>query len=986
MPNFLKDVARYFAEKAPGRPLHEDVVYIVPNKRAAMFLKEHVHKTMLKAGRMPRLMTLRNFLTRLSGLREVPERKLMFILYDCYRRVMARRNAQKNMRTFDSFVFWGDMILSDFEEIDRSMVNASALFKNLRDVKEIQADYLNEEQKEVIRRVWGESRLTSHTDTFWLHVNPQGDDDSFADKFVYLWDILGELYIEFSQTLTDSGLAGGGVTYRRAVEAVRNMSPDKLPAHTHYAFVGFNDAGVAETLIFDKLRQLGIASFFWDTAAGAILHAISGKPLERVAALTKAFPTPYDFNLSVPEQMPVIDVYAVPSNIGQAKSAGLAIDELIDCGATNAENAINTAIILPDQNMLLPLMFSLSEKVKAVNVSMGMAYRSTTFATLLQQIVRMQLRARSVRGSFHFFYEDVTAVLNHPHIRFIDSEASDRILGEIIDNKLFNINAEDLQQKASSFGPLFRVVHNLNKIEDVANYLTDLFHWLGESCGSGTGHAARFEQRILEYFDKEVRALAELAREFQIDMADRTFLSLFERMLNHAGVPLNGTPLKGLQILGVLETRTLDFDNVIVMSMNERIFPRKQYTKTMIPNSLRYGFGLSDFESLEWTYAYCFYRLLARAKRVSLFYDSRAGKKSANEMSRYITQLEYLMPEIKLNRHTISYGACASDPETISLNKTSDVMTMVNRLRAGGNRWLSASALKTYMTCPLQFYYKYVANMRGQDDLSDSMNYAEIGMLIHGLIQKVYQSMGDKPISAADLDKVIDAGNDLIDRLAVDTVVEVKYPSYADKRDALPTEAFFQAKMAAIITRSDLEAEKKYYCSDGNTFIFKGAEVPVKKPWKISDDLSINWTMSIDRVDEFDGDKLRFIDFKTGSDRLVASNIDSLFDASSKCSGIFQLLTYCEAYLQIENPKAFVVPYIHSTRQLSSATNLQPLVINKQPIESYSDELQKEFAPKLYELISEIFDENVPFGQCADEKHCTYCHFKATCGRYASES
>ncbi len=985
---FLRDVAVFNAAEVSGRPAHEDIVYVLPNKRSAMFLKEYIHGTMTKPGRMPRLMTMRSFLSRFSDYHEAPARNLMFLLYKSYRTVMKRNDAAARTRPFDSFVFWGDMIINDFDEIDKSMVCASELFRNLRDIKEIQSDYLDDDQKEIVRRIWGESRLTGEADRFWLHIGDDvSDNESVTGKFVYLWSVLSELYTEYKAQLKKEGMASIGDHYRQAVDAVERISPDDLPAHTHYAFVGFNDASVAETIIFDRLRRLGIASFFWDTSVIRLFGDKMGRPVERLKTLTEAFPAPDEFVTGTELTMPVIDVYAVPSNMEQVKHGGFILSGWLDKGAADGSDAINTAVVLPDQDLLLPLMFSVPESIKAINVSMGLSYRSTTFATLLQSIISMQMRARLIHGRYHFYYEDVAAVLNHPHIRFIDSGSADAILDDMKKRKLFNIDTEDLAGRFPAFQRLFTAVHDLGDVDSTASYLLELFRWLSDSFTERYGNKAvqKSELRILDYFTCEVEALAELARKYNIDMADRTFMRMFEKMLDHAGLPLNGTPLRGLQVLGVLETRALDFENVAVMSMNERIFPRRQYVKTMIPNSLRRGFGLPEFESLEWTYAYCFYRLIARARRVALFYDSRTGKVGGGEMSRYITQMMYLMPELTINHHMVIPGASSSISCGIEIAKDDEVLGQLARLRAGGSLSLSASALKTYKKCPLQFYLQYVRCMRGDDEVVDYLSAADYGTMVHDVIQKAFRSFGDVAIGAAELEHISDSENPLLKKLALDEVLEHRYQIYRDRQEHLPAEARIASEMIAEIARSDIRAEAEAYCSGGATFSFVGAEVKIdRQAWYIEPGLSVNWKMSIDRVDRTDIG-LRFIDFKTGGDDLGVKTIDGLFGHDYKKDGIFQILAYCETYRAIVDKDAVIEPYIHPTRQLSQSLGISRLSIGGRSIYTYDRELEADFRPLLHALVKEIFDPAVPFRQCEDPECCKFCPFLATCGRVVPE-
>ena len=986
-PNFLRSVAQYYSSEAPGRPAQENIIYVLPNKRSAMFLKKYVREQVSGVALMPRFMTMRTFISIFAARPEAQPRELLFILYEAYRRAMKARGRAEGVREFDSFIFWGDMILSDFDDIDRSLVNADELFKNLRDIKEIQANYLDDEQKEVIRRVWGESRLTADIDEFWLHIGENPEDGAMASKFVYLWEILAEVYHNFHSILAEKGIASPGGQYRSALAKISCLNDYDIPADTHYVFVGFNDLSTVETLIFDRLRGLGVASFFWDTAvlsAGADIQF--SRPLRRLSELVRNFPMPAGYSVPMPECTPEITVSAVPSNVGQAKALTPLLSDWAQAGYIDSANPLNTAVVLPDQGLLLPSLMSIPEDITAVNISMGLSYRTTTFASLLHSIISMQLRARDIHGSTHFYYEDLTSVLAHPHIQLIARVEADDLSKMIAENKLYNIAAAEVTAMAPSLKAVFTPVRDLSQVADVAAYLLKLLDWLQARLDTSDPDSempvAKFELEAIAYFRSEVEALSELIAQYGVTMTERTFFHLFERIFTSRGLTVNGTPLAGLQVLGVLETRALDFDNLIVLSMNERVFPRKQYSRTMIPNTLRSGFGLPDFESLELTYAYCFYRLIARARRVSLFYDSRTDGLGNGEVSRYISQMKYLMPGLNVKVGTVSYPAGSDSKASISLPKTPEIMAELDEFRAGGRLRLSASALKTYKQCPMKFYLEYARRMRGSDELVDYISASEFGTVVHNVIQKLYSDYKGQLITSEVLDKWLHPDNARIDEIAREMIVRERYPKAKNPDEViLSAEAQLASSLVAKIARANLVAERDLYCRGGQSFTFVENEMKVNKVWSVAPDLDVNFYMSIDRVDQVSGEFLRFIDFKTGDDDFVSEKLDSLFNRNSTAKdGILQLMIYCEAYLSIENEAVDIEAVLHPMRRLSGGFPLMPLRIAGQDMTSYKA-LRDEFKPLLQTFIKEIFDPAVPITQCKSDTPCVYCPFQAMCGR-----
>ncbi len=1001
--SFLSSVAAYFAAGVEGRPSADTLVYVLPNKRSAMFLKKYVREQVRGVALMPRFMTMGNFISTFAGRPEVPGRELIFILYRAYRNVLARHGRTDDGGSFDSFIHWGDMMLEDFDDIDRSLVNADELYRNLKDSKEIQTDYLTDDQKEVIRTVWGESRLTEACSDFWLHVNHDGSDESPSVRFLYLWEIMGEVYHEYHRLLKEKGVESPGGQFRSALFAIEALHDSDITRDTHYVFVGFNDLSTVETLIFERLRRLGAATFFWDTAPLMLVSEAPGNALPRsmtrLQRLVESFPMPGDYEMPLPEGRGEVFVNSVPSNIGQAKAINPVLRQWALENCLDPANPINTALVLPDQNLLLPSLMSVPSDIRAVNISMGMSYRTTNFASLLHSIVSMQLRSRSIRGVTHFYYEDVKAVISQPHIQMVAGEVADTVGEYVSKYKLYNIPASDLAAEAPGLAPIFTPVQELDNARQVADYLMTLFDWLERllAASDDKNMSGGFETKALAYFRDEVKALSALIEEYDVKMSDNTFFHLFERLFNSRGLTVNGTPLAGLQVLGVLETRTLDFDNVIILSVNERVFPRKQYSRTMIPANLRTGFGLPDFNSLEWTYGYCFYRLLARAKRVELFYDSRSEGVGNGEISRYISQLRYLMPSVKVTFRSLVYGSQSDTDIRISVPKTSDVLAQLERFKKGGDLRLSATALKSFRACPMKFYLEYVRRLRSDNELHDNLDASDYGTALHNTIQHLFESYPSNLIGDEAYTHWLNAANYEIDRTATlfTKLQRAPIPERQKRNDAtidwnkvnnvhLNAEGELASKVLAMMTRANLEAERDYYLSvESGTkdYVYVGKEVEVSGLWQINSDLAVNFYMSIDRVDRISAGFLRFIDFKTGNERLTVGDVQTLLsEDAAQTDGLFQLLIYSEAYQALKEPDVSIVPMLHPMRELSKGGKLKKLSIGKHKIEDYNS-VKEQFAPQLYAFVERIFDPNEDFAQCANRDNCSYCSFRTMCGR-----
>jgi len=993
--NFLASIARYYTEGAPSRPSLDALTFVLPNKRSVMFLKQYLRDSVNGVVMMPRMMTMRNFLSIYAKYPEADAMSLLFTLYDAYRNVMREKGRGAAVREFDSFVFWGDMMLSDFDDIDKSLVDAGELFKNIKNIKEIQADYLTGEQKDIVRRIWGENRFTAETERFWLHLGDGERGNKLGAKFIYLWEILADIYREFHRLLVLKDASSEGGQYRQAVEGIKDFKENDFGGPMNYVFVGFNDLTNAEVMVLEHLKKHNVASFFWDTSPLGLTaqdgRASNPRPLERLSVLIREFPMPADYQPGNEECVREVCVYSLPSNVAQAKYVSVLLDHWWRENLFDVGNAINTAIILPDQSLLLPVLLAIPEEVVALNISMGLSYRTTTFAILLHAIISMQLRARKLHGEYHFYYEDVIEVLSHPHIHAIVPDEADAITAMIAENHMYNIPVRRIVEAYPDLKAVFNPVKEACDVREVAAYLGVLLNWLEQSIVTVSGDKStvtvpKFEIEAITFFRSQLDMLTRLALEHGLEMTEHTFFHLFERVFNARGLTLAGTPLKGLQILGVLETRALDFDNVIILSVNEGVLPRKQYAKTMIPSALRTGYRLPDFNSLEWSYAYCFYRIVARARRVALLYDSRVDGVGYGEKSRYISQLQYLMPSVRLVEKEITMGASSGTNKSITIEKTPRVLAILNEFRTGGRRCLSATALKTYRKCRLRFYLEYVRDMRGSDELVDYITASEYGTIVHNVIQSIFAPYANELITAAHFERWLDRACTDIENAVIKELIRIHYRelSHDSAMDNLTAEGRLAVNQIAFIVRSNLRAELEKYAAEPFVFLENEMKVDSVKqtlPWKINDELSINFKMSIDRVDRMADNELRFIDFKTGSEDTYTDRLDTLFlGVSTGKDGLLQILTYCEAYLSMVDSKALIVPSIHPLRELSAAKGLKDICVNRKPIGTYNA-IRDEFRPLIEKLIAEVFDPKQAFYQVENEQNCKFCPFLSLCGR-----
>lgn len=1007
---FLEQIADYYTDG--NRPFElSDCVFIFPNQRSALFFKHYIHKRMTeKFALMPRFITFSQFASYTSGVPETSKLELLFILYKTY--VEVAKSCGAEVQSFDRFIFWGDMILNDFDVIDSSLADAEKVYKNLKDLKEISADYLTDEQKEVIERIWGPTLYTQHLENFWHHMGEK----EMACRFVAWWEILGRVYVKFRERLNASGGATPGMQIRKAAEIIKNTAKAELE-RKHYVFVGLADVSNAEFSIMLRMKNAGCADFFWDVSSPTFYNKgkldTTNPALSFISRMIKEFKHPDDFNPEPVDELGRINIYGVASSVMQTKLAG----ELIGKMELDENTAFETAIVLPNASQLIPLMLSLPERKYGVNITMGLPYTSTNFSTLLSAIIAMQRHStfRSGDGARLYYYKDVLEVLLNPHIQLIAPGEANVIRQYIHDNKLSNIDANSLVEHFPVLAFIFSPMNEkkgesyTHDVDSSYVYVAGLLEGLRSRIEEKADNYRPFELEILSYFENKVKEMKEFIDRFDIDMKESTFLSLFERIMFGASIEMEGTPLKGMQIMGVLETRCLDFDNIMFLSMNEEFLPRKRYVRTMIPNSLRLGYGLPTIRHTESFYSYYFFRAISRAKNVYLLYDTRSPGSGRGEISRFVEQLLTVYKTDKISSAVVSLDGTIPPPREIVVQKSKRVMEQLERYKnPNSHKNISASALKTYLECPLHFYLRYVNDLGDDKEPVEFLDAAAIGEILHGAAELIYKNNSDGPITAAVYDKIL-ASNEIERALISETARQlgVTIDDNTTVDDLNNVEATLIIENLKMEIESMLMAEKEKYCSDGGYFSFLKGELDIKGiQWTVGNH-TFNVHMKIDRIDRLPDNTLRFIDYKTGRDNTTFTKIEDLFKGDHSVSGIFQLLAYGCSYCDLAQKVANIncneleenedlmwmkkngVPSditfsLYSLRELMKSNVLQDTTQGKVKLRPLSA-LRNEFEPLLIKTIDDIFNNTTPFGQCSDIARCRFCDFKSVCGRQVAE-
>lgn len=1057
MKPFLYSIAEAYISNEPDSVA--GYCFVFPNKRSGTFF----HHAFARASRElgvnlphPATTTISEFIESLVPGKPVERMEAVFILYQAYREViyhhagsglLAKEIAE--MVDFNKFQRWADMILGDFNDVDMYMVDPAQLFPNLERYREISANYLEPEVIEEIKRHWRIDRIPEYNDSFWNHILHPGDDETddasdnrdidddsrgSAVRFFKLWQVMLELYETFRERMSEAGLFYPGMAYRQAVEIIKERDRRDFD-HQRYIFAGFNMLSKVEERIFTLMKEKranqypfdSFTDFYFDEASPAF--SMQGNTTAGfLKHYADRFPPIYDCIEPI-HDFPKIEITGIASKAGQAKLAGAIAGFLYPKdGGWNTDLLRCTAIILPQETMAQGIVAALPEWISPVNLTMGYRLRNSSVASLVRDIVSMHLRSRKAKGTIPtFFHEDVLTVLTHPIIRQAYPSQCSHIIYDINVNRRYNVEASHIVDRYPELAPLFRYVDNPGSTEEVFTYFESLFKWLlanretqvpqeldieKESLdidGTDISEANRIKagalvDRILaRAYIRAITRLRQLTSQYLnegIFLADTTLFHLLERLVGGEPVNFEGRPLNGLQVMGVLEARCLDFENIIIPSMNERVFPRKHYQKSFIPPHLRRAYGMSTQDHQESIYSYYFYRMISRARRVFLLYDARSQGVGGGQMSRYLSQLLYLYKPAGITNRILGYSVESRQPAPIQVRKTPEIMAELERYRSKENpRYLSASAINLYINCPLSFYLTYIAGYKREDEFHDYMDESTFGTIIHGVLEDIYGSERHNLPGGRFTGQAMESlmKKEVMVKQAITRRINRHYNRLGDdclaelKGDA---EIFgeIMKKYILLVFKRETEAGE---------FEYLAGEFGKPGPLALqgtNDRMEINFQYSIDRIDRLfrsDGTSiLRIIDYKTGEDATSIVEIKDMFTERGKSTrrakAMLQLFLYCQALTQQKNLDEAVQPWIYSIRKVATSP-FSPLKISvtksgekssrgKADITDFRNYVT-EFNDLMLDVLADFFNPNIPFTAAESDHACTFCKFTEICRR-----
>jgi CRISPR/Cas system-associated exonuclease Cas4 (RecB family) len=957
MDGFLESLAKHLYAKH-GSDISR-LTMIFPNRRAGIFFKDYLNRQVKDTLFAPEIMTISELFTENSLLHVADPLSLVFRLYKIYCEVTGSKEP------FDTFHPWGEMLLNDFDDVDKYLVEAGDLFRNVSELKEIDVLFSGFDDEAI-----------KHLSVFWQSF--ENKEQSFNQKeFIRVWQALFPVYKELRLSLRGEGMAYEGMVYRELVEKLHG-GKDELFEGKKFVIAGFNALNRCEERLFAYLRDNRYVEFYWDYDN----YYVDDKMQEAGLFMRKnlrLFPQkefPYSID-AFKKKSKKIKIVNVPSHVGQSQVASRELQN-----RKSGKNEFDdTAVILCDEELLMPVLGVLPEEYNKVNVTMGFPLKSTPAYSLVSHMIELQRNVRKETGKVLFYHKNVLALLNHQMVSMLEPELRRKVAGYIISNNKIYLSVEEIGESEILASLFDSPETTLGLSGYFLNMIRKIFNHLQENSKGENSEVYREYLYRLYLTINRLKDILENDGEKIFGKTDfinkETYFNFLDSYLRGISVPFEGEPLEGLQVMGILETRTLDFKNLIILSMNDGIMPKTSSSGSFIPYNLRRGFGLPSYEEQNAMYAYYFYRVLQRAENITFVYNSSADGLFTGEKSRYLYQLQ-MESGYEISEVTSTYDIATVTPKSITIEKSDEVMKSLEGY-IKGERTLSPSAIDKYITCPLQFYFRYSAGMEEPDEITEDVDAMTFGNIFHETMEWLYKPHLHKEVNANELNAIVKDKEKIKD--AILYAFRSSYFKGIKESDELELNGrnllIYEIVNKYVVRLLKLDIKRA-------PFKIAGLEQRVKTLFPLSDGKRIvSIGGIIDRLDKKDG-ALHVLDYKTGSADISFGIVEELFDPEkvNRNKAALQTLIYSYVLLKERDSETDVVPGIYILRNIFEDKFLPELKCKEdgnKPV-NFRDKIDR-FETKLLELLEEIFNPDIPFSQTTKEESCKYCAYNEICRR-----
>ncbi|MBR2300433.1 MAG: PD-(D/E)XK nuclease family protein [Bacteroidaceae bacterium] len=952
MTPFLKSVAEDIYNRFNGNL--SDIAIVFPNKRAGLFFNEYLVQCSEQPIWSPRYMTISELFQESSDILIGDTILLVGKLYKEY-----CRHTHSN-ESIDHFYYWGELMIKDFDDIDKNLIDADKIFSNLCDLRSLGTanDILDEEQRTAIEH-------------FFNNLNPEKNSE-IKERFVNIWEVINDIYHSFKESLFKENIAYEGMLYRHAIENSDNF----IFSCKKYVFIGFNALNRVEARLFDILMERGQALFYWDydtTYTSAEYHEAGRFMKENLRRYSNEL---HDYPYNHLSKEKVIKVVSAATDSIQARYVPKFINEHLD------DKEIETAVILCDEKLLEAVQHTIPPEVKNINITMGFPISHSPVYSLMSMLIELQISGYDETQK-RFTLDSVHRILNHPYI-IRCSDNAQRIDKEITENRML-FPAIEMLQSDNFLAKIFsRRTDNAMWFASLADIISSIADKIGKITQNEENiYEGLFNEALLKVFT-QIQRFVTLLGSNELSMQQSTAGRLFMRALSAQTMPFHGEPIVGLQIMGLLETRNLDFKNIIMLSTNEGNLPKASSENSFVPYNLRRAFGMTLSEHRDSIYAYNFYRLIQRAENITLVYNSSVDSATRGECSRYILQLQ------ANNNYTIDkkYLDCKQADSNFECKKIEKTPQMIERMlkyfsfsKNKRAHILSPTAINRYIDCPLQFYYYYLMSLRQHDDVTSELKPNEFGSIFHAAAEEFYNELTNgqrRLIEKSDLEPFIKK-----DALLYKYVDKAFNEVYFKNEDGKPLYDGEQYISREVLHRFLLRLIK--IDADKAPFTYIGSEIPLEFIYTGSttsdgENIELHIGGIADRIDLKDG-ILNIIDYKTGKSEEKNATMEKIFTHNGKTMGyILQSMLYSFAAVDSGMCKQVVPSLVYIHKKEHAKYNDFIVKIENKPIESI-DDYRTEYMQYLKSCFDEIFNIDVPFSPTDDKSRCEWCAYKQICNR-----
>ncbi|MEO6346800.1 MAG: PD-(D/E)XK nuclease family protein [Aquaticitalea sp.] len=915
MTGFIEDVIADLQKKDVD---FSQLIFILPNKRAGVFLTHHLSKSLNKTIFAPKIISIEEFVETISSLKYTTNIELLFEFYDVYVKITSK----EQIEPFDSFSKWAQILLQDFNEMDRYLIPTDSVFDYLKAIKDL---------------------------NHWSVADPQTES---VKNYLSFWSRLKTYYHQFKKQLISKKKGYQGLVYREAVECIESYIASYN--QSKHVFVGFNALNKAEEIIIQELLQQDLACIYWDIDSVFMDNSIhdAGHFMRAHKAKWSYFDNhQFRWITSFYQTEKHIEIIGTPKNVGQVKYIGELLDQLQKKG-----NSIqNTAVVLGDENLLMPLLNSIPKGIDAINITMGLPLRLVPLASLFEELFGLHKN-----WSKTFYYKDVETIISHQYIKplfgSMNGNVVDKILEHIKKNNLVYLTFEKLKELAETKSEIIHFIFDSwqNNADRAILQCSKLILLLKEFLTierSKNLLALEYLYRFNEIFNE----LHFLNQKYHYIDSIRTLSSLYKELLNSETLDFKGEPLQGLQIMGMLESRVLDFETVIISSVNEGILPAGKSNNSFIPFDVKLENGLPTYKEKDAVYTYHFYRLLQRAKNIYIIYNTEPDVLNGGEKSRFITQMiiEKIHPILQ---YMVSPKVPSLNPTLKTIQKTDDV---VQRLKEMALKGFSPSSLTNYIRNPIDFYYEKVLDIKGNEEVEETVAANTLGNVIHESLEEFYKPLRNMFLTESHLETM---------KANIDTTVEMHFKSHYREGDIKKGKNLIIFEIAKRYLHNFLNTEIESI-REGNCIKI----IDVEREIKISIEIpELNFPVflkgTVDRIDESNGVR-RIIDYKTGrveQNKVELVNWEDLTTDYDRYSKSFQVLTYAFMLNEIEPFQQAVEGGIISFKNLQGDPFLRFTKKDKagrgaDKDQQISQQTLDDFAIQLKNLILEICNPTIDF-------------------------